>query len=118
MAWFWPELIARTAGSVWLVTEAVRYHLLMRRRVVLGLADPVVCNRFLLWATGGVFGVAMMLTAVPPVIAPGSTHPLMAFDIVAFSAAGIGFCIAYSLVFFPPGAYLRWVGARAQARAA
>lgn len=114
MTWFWIELIGRTTGSLWLVAEAIRYHRLMRKRMRLGLADPVVCNRFLLWAVAGTCGVAMMLTAVPPVIFPQSTHPMMAWDIVVFSASGIGFCIAYSLVFFPPERYLRWVGARAE----
>jgi hypothetical protein len=117
MSWFWLELIGRTMGSVWLVSEAVRYYRLMRKRMHLGLADPVVCNRFLLWAVAGSCGVAMMLTAVPPLLFPLSTHPLMAWDIVMFSTAGIGFCIAYSLVFFPPASYLRWVGQRAAGRA-
>jgi hypothetical protein len=110
MTWFWLELIGRTTGSVWLVCEAVRYYRLMRRRMHLGLADPVVTNRFLLWGVAGIFGLLMMMTAVPPVIAPTTTHWLMAWDIALFSAFGIGFCIAYSLVFFPPAFYLRWIG--------
>jgi len=117
MTWFWIELLGRSMGSLWLVFEAVRYYRLMRKRMQLGLADPVVCNRFLLWAVGGCCGIAMMLTAVPPVISPNSAHPLMVWDIMAFSAAGIGFCIAYSLVFFPPASYLRWVGQKAAGRA-
>jgi hypothetical protein len=117
MLWFWLELAGRTTGSCWLVVEAIRYYRLMRRRMQLGLADPVICNRFLLWAVAGVCGVAMMLTAVPPVIAPASDHPLMSLDIVAFSVTGIGFCVAYSLVFFPPERYLRWLGSRAAGRA-
>lgn len=112
VVWFWPELIGRSAGSVWLVVEAIHYYGRMKKRVGLGLADPVLCNRFLLWAIAGVCGVAMMLTAVPPVIFPNNSHPLMAWDIVLFSAAGVGFSIAYSLVFFPPQRYLAWVGAR------
>jgi len=118
MIWFWPELLARTAGSAWLVFEAIRYYRLMRRRQAIGLGDPVISNRFLLWAIGGVCGMLMMLTAVPPVLDPNSTHPMMAFDILAFSAFGIGFSVAYSLVFFPPAAYLQWIGVRAAARAA
>jgi hypothetical protein len=109
MLWFWIELAARTAGSVWLVYEAIRYYGRMRRRLRLGLADPVVCNRFLLWAIAGLCGISMMLTAVPPVLYPTTTNWLMVWDIALFSAFGIGFCTAYALVFFPPAFYRRWV---------
>jgi hypothetical protein len=118
LVWFWLELIGRTAGSAWLVSEASRYYLLMRKRMQLGLADPIVGNRFLLWAFAGACGIAMMMTAVPPVIAPNSTHPLMAWDIALFSGAGISFCIAYSLIFFPPERYLSWITVRAARRTA
>jgi hypothetical protein len=118
MHWFWLELAGRTAGSLWLVCEAIRYYELMRKRMRLGLADPVICNRFLLWAIGGVCGISMMLTAVPPVLYPTTTHWLMAWDVALFSAFGIGFCIAYSLVFFPPAIYRRWLAGEGEARTA
>jgi hypothetical protein len=51
----------------------------------------------------------MMLTAVPPVLYPTTTNSLMAWDIALFSTFGIGFCVAYALVFFPPASYRRWV---------
>jgi hypothetical protein len=110
--WFWVELAGRTTGSIWLVAEAIHFYGQIQKRRELGLADPVLCNRFLLWAVAGVCGLVMMLTAVPPVVSPNSSHPLMAWDLVVFGAAGIGFSIAYSLVFFPPQRYLRWVGGR------
>ena len=59
----------------------------------------------------------MMLTAVPPVLYPTSTHWLMLWDLALFSVCGIGFSAAYSLVFFPPAIYLRWIGDRAEAAA-
>jgi len=118
LRWFWLEMAGRTTGSLWLIYEAVNYYGLMRKRTRLGLADPVVCNRFLLWAIGGICGVSMMLTSVPPVLYPASTHWLLAWDIVLFSVFGIGFSIAYSLVFFPPAFYLRWVSSGADVEAA
>jgi hypothetical protein len=114
MLWFWLELVARTAGSVWLVCESIHYYRLMKKRITLGLADPVVGNRFLLWAIAGVCGISMMLTAVPPVLYPTTTHWLMVWDIALFSSCGIGFCIAYSLVFFPPAFYLRRISGSAE----
>lgn len=35
---------------LWSATEAFLYHDRMRHRSALGLADPIVANRFLLWA--------------------------------------------------------------------
>ena len=113
LALFWPELLARTAGSVWLVFEGVHYHLMMRKRVAIGLGDPVVSNRFLLWAMAGAFSILMMLTAIPAALDPGRVHPLMAFVGVAFAVLGVAFSVAYALVFFPPAAYERWIQARA-----
>lgn len=118
LRWFWLEMAGRTTGSLWLIFEAVRYYDLMRKRTKFGLADPIVCNRFLLWAIGGICGVSMMLTSVPPVLYPDSTHWLLAWDIVLFSVFGIGFSVAYSLVFFPPAFYLRWVSGSESAGAA
>ena len=116
--WFWIELAGRTGGSVWLVFEAVRYYRLMRKRMHLGLADPVLSNRFLLWAIAGGCGISMMLSAVPPVLYPSTTHWLMPWDLALFSACGIGFCIAYSLVFFPTQRYMRWITGDVEARTA
>ena len=43
------------AGTfLWTGLESLRYHAMMRRRLALRLADPVVCNRFLLWAVWGI----------------------------------------------------------------
>ena len=118
MSWFWLELVARCAGSIWLVVESIHYYGLVRRRLRLGLAEPVLVNRFLLWAIAGVLGVAMLLTSVPPVLYPDSTHWLMVWDVAAFCVFGIGFSVAYSLVFFPPRFYRAWIGERAERQAA
>ena len=93
------------------MTEATRYYKMMKKRVQLGLADPVVTNRFLLWALAAAGGVMMMLTSVPPVIAPGSQNPLMALDLFAFF--GCAFSIIYGLAFFPPTRYRNWLNATA-----
>jgi hypothetical protein len=110
-SWFFFELVGRFGGSVWLMTEATRYYVMMKKRVQLGLADPVVTNRFLLWALAAGGGVMMMLTAVPPVIAPGSQHSLMVLDLLAFAFFGCVFSIIYGLAFFPPARYLAWLEA-------
>ena len=45
-------------SSLWGAAESLRYFSMMRRRAKLGLADPLVTNRFLLWGLG--IGAAMV----------------------------------------------------------
>ncbi len=47
---------ARIVPTAWACYESLRYYRSMHRRQTLGLADPIVANRFLLWSiwTGAV----------------------------------------------------------------
>ena len=50
---YWVSWVLRTGALLWLAFESLRYWSLLRRRLRLGLADPLVTNRFLLlgiWA--------------------------------------------------------------------
>jgi hypothetical protein len=42
----------RTFALIWASAEALRFHHKLRRRLALGLADPEVTRRFLLWGIG------------------------------------------------------------------
>jgi hypothetical protein len=106
--WFCVDLAGRVGASCWLVLEGARYYGLMRLRRRLGLADPVVTNRFLLWTLAGVFSIVMILTSVPPVfLDPDLNSDLLVLDLLAFSAGGVGVSVLYLLTFFPPVAYRR-----------
>jgi hypothetical protein len=106
--WFCLALAGRVCTSCWLAFEGFHYYGLMKRRLSLGLADPVVTNRFLLWAVAGVSGVVLLLTAVPPVFLDPLKHkPLLILDLFIFSAAGMISSVLYWLTFFPTAAYRR-----------
>ena len=51
--------VSRSAALLWAFFECARYYGLMRRRVALGLAEPVVANRFLFWSLSTA-GTAML----------------------------------------------------------
>jgi hypothetical protein len=112
-------LLARRAGLLWLFAESARYAVLMRRRVRIGLGDPVVANRFVLWSiwTGALaliplFVLALRAAGVLGAVEPGA--PLPPGMRAALAALGMGGAVAFGagwLAFFPPVAYLRWVGA-------
>lgn len=90
---------------VWAATESFHYWGMMRKRVALDLADPVVCNRFLLFGCVMVFSAGS--TGVPATasalgIASVESAPVM------LAAAAFGLCTGVSLwlAFLPPKAYL------------
>lgn len=108
MFWFWIAQLGRVGASCWLVVEGGRYYGMMKRRLQLGLADPMVTDRFLLWTIAGVAAIVLMLTAVPPMILdPVRDAVLLSLDLVVFSIAGVTVSTLYFLTFLPPEAYRR-----------
>lgn len=108
----------RAMPTIWACVESVRYWRGMRRRVELGLGDPVVSNRFALWAVWtGAFAslptVALTLRLVLPImlddlgarslddVADTVLGPLRALMLVA----GVVGIVALVLSFFPPSWY-------------
>jgi len=97
----------------WVSVESLRYYFLMRKRRALGLADPVVTNRFFVWGTGeGVASLVTMALLVAMTTRPGivSADPLVAWFV---TLAGLVNALVWWLAFTPPQAYLRWVGGSA-----
>jgi hypothetical protein len=99
----------------WGSLEAFRYWGRMRKRTRLGLADPAVTNRFLLWSigagsaglgsaigTGASFALGMPSLQIPWVLALSSAHGMVA-------------AVAMWLAFLPPQAWLRFVRRKVRA---
>jgi len=114
----------RMVPFFWAFIETTRYYRLMRRRRLIGLGDPVVANRFLLWAiwTGAVALLPMFsLVARSMLFAAGVGDPWsQSLDVQNTGTDGwirgmeamlaIGALAAIAslwLSFFPPAAYLR-----------
>lgn len=107
----------QVGALLWGSGEALRYWTRMRRRVRLGLADPVVCNRFLLWGLGaGAAGVGSLIGVVAQ-IASGGVRTQIPWVLASSSAHGLLAAVCMWLAFVPPAAWTRWVAARARARA-
>ena len=99
--WLWIEFAARLGSPCWLGLEAGRYYLQMKRRLRLGLADPVVTDRFLLWTFAALLGFLMITTSIPPAVL-GRSHPVVLVALVVFGFAGAAAAACYWLAFFRP----------------
>lgn len=99
----------------WTAWESLRYHGMMRRRVRLGLADAVVCNRFLLWGTMALVvnvGVLVNFAAIGMHTDTLNTPWVLLLS----STTGLTQVVLLVLTFLPPRSYLGWVRSRAVAR--
>lgn len=123
---------ARLLPMTWAFAESLRYWRTMRRREALGLADPVVVDRFRLWAiwTAALSVLPAMtlslrlLGQIPWIAALAMEQDLAQSPIVLvlvravfLASLPIG-ALALSFSFLPPERYVRWVRARSADRSA
>jgi hypothetical protein len=97
------------AANAW---SALRYHGQLRLRMRLGLADPVVANRMLLWGLAATaitvqYSYALAIPLLTGLIDANGAQPAVTGSLGLFAAATI------ALTFFPPQAYLRAMERRA-----
>jgi hypothetical protein len=100
--------VAAVLVYAWTTAEGFLAFRQARRRLRLGLADPLVVNRFLLW---GVIGLASLLSTAPSLIIAlsGGEDALGAVPRLCTAAGGITASIALQLAFLPPARYRAWI---------
>jgi hypothetical protein len=107
---FWVSYVARISVFGWAAFEAFHQYRLGRRRERLGLADPLLVNRFLLWGlgNGAVLGIlALQLSVMASLGLDAMFLPLVMTPI---SALGLVAAITVWLTFLPPRAYRQRFG--------
>jgi hypothetical protein len=105
---------AAVAAYAWTAYEGLRCWLQARKRMKLGLAEPLVANRFLLW---GCVGLASLLSVAPSLMitlggGDGTRH---AAARLSTAIGGLLASLALQLAFLPTERYRRWVEARSAA---
>jgi hypothetical protein len=103
-AWFWLGFAARTGTHAWCSVESLVFHARMRRRRALGLAEPLVVNRVLLWGVTMGMAVAIHGVSAAEILAP---HEPVSTLALARSALSLATALLLWLAFFPPAAYRR-----------
>ena len=92
----------------WSSLESGLYWNMMRRRVVLGLAEPEVANRFALWSLAGALSVVSVVTMTGVGLA--GRNPLEdPLNMLVTGISGLVASAALVLAFLPPERYLAWV---------
>lgn len=96
---FWPYTLLGTGIYAWSVVETSLCRRETVRRARLGLAEPALARRFLLWAVAGAaaFGI-YVLAMVERVLEPGVFSPVM---IIGMSLLGLTAAVGLSFAFFP-----------------
>lgn len=102
MAFVWLSVSCRIAVYVWGVTEAALAYRAARRRCALGLTDPLVANRMLLWAIGLAAVLAIWMHEAYTLAFGRSPASFLVIAIFGFVCAG-----SLWLAFFPPASYQR-----------
>jgi hypothetical protein len=110
--YWWLRYAVIWSYPLWTLVESYRYYGLMRRRLALGLAQPLVTNRFLLWGSASLgTALATWSSSIPfllihqPAALAAWTPPIQIFT----ATVGVATVTVYYLTFFPPAWYRRWV---------
>jgi hypothetical protein len=114
--WLLVGMLGYAGSFLWTAVEGILQRRMALRRLALGLADPVVANRFLLW---GLFG--LMATGINTMSALGvllgadpaeSLLVLLPMGVLGAAATALMY-----LAFFPPPWYVGWLRGEVRATA-
>jgi hypothetical protein len=106
--------LSRAAVMGWAAIEALRFRRAYVKRAQLGLADPVIANRFLLFSIWTSTLALMPLVLLAVTLASGdSSEAYRARVMVPVGVAGAVCLVSIFLTFLPPAAYLRYIARRA-----
>lgn len=107
--WFWLEWVGYTTPFAWAGAEALVQYGWARRRTRMGLCEPLVSNRLLLWGLFAVLQVCVWVLVLPQ-YAHYEQHSVFAakwdISIAVFETSAIA---VIWLVFFPPAIYRHWI---------
>jgi hypothetical protein len=107
--WWWFDWFGEIAPAIWIGVEGLHHYGTTRPRVQLGLCEPIVGQRYLLWGIAGVFWTLLDFVVVGQFVEFWVTRTWSAtMDYL------IGFCEIAALAmiwlaYFAPATYRRWV---------
>jgi hypothetical protein len=111
---YWPLVAAMTACNLWLIRNALACRKQLLRRLALGLADPMVVERMLLWAVSSLsrLGLVLMAPVLNAWIDLGSLRHAAPWLLTLSALLIFSSCASLWLMLVPSARYRRWVEAR------
>lgn len=115
--WYWVMFATTGTYPLWGAAESFRYWRQMRRRLALGLAEPMLVDRFRIWGIASASAAAAIWAVNAPFLMGLTIGSPEAAEVTAISrlvTAGFGLVTigAYWLTFFPPAFYRQRVASR------
>jgi hypothetical protein len=112
-AWWWFDWLGEIVPAIWIGAEGLHHYGTTRPRVRLGLCEPIVGHRFLLWGIAGVSWTLLDFVVVGQYVEFWATHSWSG-TLDKF----VGFCEITALAmiwlaYFAPAAYQRKINASA-----
>ena len=107
--WFWPDWVGYTVPYAWIGMEAALAYSAANKRARIGFAEPVLANRFLLWALFGLLTTMSSIALIPLYIEVEATGVWPAWGDYFVGGLEFSGMTALWLAFFPPKAYLRLI---------
>jgi hypothetical protein len=107
--WFWLEWTGYTLPMGWTGFEALAQYGTSRRRVRLGLCDPLVSNRMLLWGLFGGLQVGLSIVVVFQYSAFQESSVFTAGWDRLYGVLSMGSVAMIWFAFFPPAFYRHWI---------
>ena len=107
------EWVGYTAPCVWMLAESARSHAAAKKRMRIGVCEPIVANRYLLLACFGFFQIAAC--AADLIWAHGNATGAAIYSSAGnlmMSGAEIASVSVLWLAFFPALFYRRWIDER------
>ncbi len=111
--WWWAEWVGLTGTEAWMAAEGLVQYGKARQRLRLGLSDPLVCNRFLLWSLASILWMALEFVVVVQNIEYEITQRWSASMDVLVAGVEMTAIAMIWLVFFPPAFYRNWINGAA-----
>jgi hypothetical protein len=103
----WAGVAIGLVVFAWSSAESLLLHRRLRRRLRLGLVEPEVVNRVLLWGVGSLAAVGMTAHGLALRILLGPGDAISDGQRLVASGLGLVAAVAIGLAFFPPAAYRR-----------
>lgn len=107
--WWWLDWFSELAPAIWIGSEGFHHYGMSRSRIRLGLCEPIVGHRSLLWGFAGVFWTLLESVVVMQYVEFWATRQWSASLDCMVAACELAALAMVWLIYFPPDAYRRWI---------